>query len=94
MVYVFKIIHGLVDTNATEFFEFSKTKTRGHAFKLRKPKCRTDVRQNFFSNRVVELWNALPDDVVCSTSLAIFKHNISKVNFNHACCGRTLKDLG
>ena len=90
LICVFKIIHGLMDTNFDDYFEYSNLSTRGHGFKLRKPKCRTNVRQNFFSSRVVDLWNALPEDIVACKSLAAFKKKISDFNLNHACCGRTL----
>ena len=40
---------------------------------LVKPKCRLDIRKNFFSCRVVNPWNDLPDDVKRSESVEAFK---------------------
>jgi len=48
--------------------------TRGHTFKLKKRDCRTSVRQNFFSYRIVNFWNSLPDSVVSAPSVNCFKH--------------------
>ena len=36
-------------------------------------RCRTELRRNFFTQRVVNLWNSLPVEVVEATSLNIFK---------------------
>ena len=49
----------------TIFFVFSKlTHTRGHNYKLFKGCSRVNTHKYFFSNRVVEIWNALPSTVV------------------------------
>jgi len=46
------------------FFEFSPTlTTREHAYKLFKPRCTSGVRQNFYTERVINLWNSLPPTV-------------------------------
>ena len=63
------------------FFEFGPVKTtRGHAYKLYKPRC-SNVRANFFSCRVVEVWNSLPD-CVSFESLSAFKRTMSTVDFS------------
>ena len=35
-----------------------------------------DPRENFFSNRVVPFWNALPDSIVNTTSVNAFKNQL------------------
>ena len=48
-----------------QFFKLSGDSTvRGHTYKIVKNSFRLEVRQNFFSNRVVDAWNELPQCVV------------------------------
>ena len=54
--------------------------TRGHAYKLCKPRCTNAVRKNFFTYRVVNVWNSLPYNVDFS-SLPKFKNSITQVDF-------------
>jgi len=39
-------------------------------------RCRLKVRQNFFSVRIVHLWNKLPESVVESASVSVFKKRL------------------
>jgi len=48
LIFCYKIVFGLVCVNFNDFFEFSHTlTTRGHAYKLFKPRCTSGVRQIF-----------------------------------------------
>ena len=40
--------------------------TRGNCNKLLIKRCRYELRKNLFSNRIVNMWNSLPDYVVMS----------------------------
>ena len=40
---------------------------------------RTDIRKNFFSNRVVNLWNSLPIDIKDSRTIKIFKNRLEQL---------------
>ena len=82
----YKIIYGLVDLNVSDFFIFKESQhaTRGHPFTLRHEdiyKTR-NCRKSFFSVRVVEIWNALPDSVVSATSIGSFKSRLEKIDLN------------
>jgi hypothetical protein len=53
---------------ATSFFAFSDDNRRGHDRKLFKVRARTFLRQHFFSLRIVNAWNSLPQNVVTASS--------------------------
>ena len=42
----------------------TNTNTRGHSLKLEKHYCQTHLRKHFFSNRIVDAWNSLPEEAV------------------------------
>ena len=46
---------------------------RSHSFKLNKRRFRLNVLANVFSNRLVNLWNDLPDNIVNASSVNAFK---------------------
>jgi len=46
--------------------------TRGHPYKLFKKHRTIRSRQTFFSERVINVWNYLPYDIVCFNSLNAF----------------------
>nr|VZH99101.1 unnamed protein product [Spirometra erinaceieuropaei] len=84
LIQTFRILRGqdccLVPT---DFFELATTTDlRGHPLKLRVTGAKLDTRKFFFSNRVIEAWNALPAGVVMSTSVEAFKRNLDQIATN------------
>ena len=55
------------------------TTTRGHQLKLEKGRSRLDVRKHFVTQRVVNLWNSLPENVVSAPTVNAFKNQIDKL---------------
>ena len=83
LILMYKIFHNLIDINFDKFFSHSQSSTMynlrtGHNKQLHIPKYSGSIiRQNFFSNRILDFWNKLPKDIINSQSLTIFK---SKLN--------------
>jgi len=80
---VYKYLRGVYTVDSSSLLPLSSTstesRTRGHAFKLMKRRCASKLRSNFFSMRVVNLWNSLPEDVVTAPSLNVFKGRLDRV---------------
>ena len=73
------MIKGLNKADYRRFFTIvNNSRTRGHRFKIVKNRSRLNIRKYFFSQRVVNEWNALPDIVVESESVNSFKNSYDK----------------
>ena len=73
----FKIINK-EDIDFKVFFEYNLQSTRGHDLKLTKENCKRDTRKYFFSMRVINNWNNLPEDVVKAPTLNCFKNRLDR----------------
>ena len=81
LVFLFKIINKYVDINFCEHF-----KTNNYARNLRRHKhhisrqdvAQSQIRNNYFSYRVIKNWNSLPEDIISSETLDIFKHKLKR----------------
>ena len=76
MLETYKIVTNKVNVNKNHFFDFSKAQTRGHQYKIRKPKSTKLVRSKTFSQRVINDWNSLPQEVVDARTINEFKAKI------------------
>ena len=54
---------------------------RGNKFKVHKERCKLNVRKYFFNQRIVDVWNSLPNNVVCCNTLTEFKNSLDKINY-------------
>ena len=77
LIEVFKMLTDRENIVKHQFFTPSLcSHLRGHILKLLKPRSSRQVRQHFFSQRVIDEWNKLPSDVVTSTSVNMFKNKL------------------
>jgi hypothetical protein len=83
LVFCYKVQHKLVDTELCNALTRSiYTTTRGHPFKLQKIPCSCDATKYFFTNRLHDLWNELPDSVVAAESANSFKQRLHNLNLS------------
>ena len=89
---VHKSIRGLITADINQHFSFanqaseSAVRTRGHPFKLKTTRCRLNIAQNVFVNRVVSTWNGLSEHIVNVESFLSFKKSSAHYQlsiFNH-----------
>ena len=79
MIQVFKIIAGIDRVDPELFFHSTSiSQTRGHSQKLTKQRSRLELRSKFFSQRVIDDWNSLPEAAVSSSTLNCFKSSIDR----------------
>ena len=77
---IIKVLTGKERIDFKKFFELADATIwlRGHSLKLYKLRCRTTLRQNFFSIRVINEWNKLPQSVIEASSVNAFKNRLDK----------------
>ena len=73
MLQVFKILNGYEDIDSSRLFTLSSTGLRGHSLKLFKERSRLLLRKQTFTQRVVDSWNNLPENVVNAPSINVLK---------------------
>jgi len=66
---VFKIVTGIIDSIVSFKFISSHSVTRGKRYKLTQKYVHYNLTKFSFSNRVVPIWNSLPDYVVSACSV-------------------------
>ena len=69
LIEVFKILKGFKGIDEKLFFSRNIAITRGHSMKLYMVRVNKDVLKFSFANRVLELWNKLPNEVVNVNSI-------------------------
>ena len=71
MIEVYKLLTGKEHIEYEQFFTPAQPHygLRGHEKKLAKDRLRLDTRKHFFSQRVVNVWNSLPAEVVNAGSV-------------------------
>ena len=76
LIEVYKIMMGIDRVNASRLFPLrpGEKKTRGHGLRVKGEKLKGTLgRGSFFTQRVVGVWNELPDEVVNAGSFLTLK---------------------
>jgi len=83
LICCYKILFGLTDLQASEFYVKAPLRImRGHSYKLYKKHSSSTVRAKFFNERIVSVWNNLPDIVVDFNMLTSFIRTIKTVDLS------------
>merc|ERR1719318_495434 len=88
MIQTWRIMNGKDRVDPAKWFRLQEDQTRegatstrrhqGYQALLPRPPARLEVRRNFFSNRVVDQYNSLPDRVKMVSSLNGFKARLDE----------------
>ena len=80
LIEVFKIFKGFSNINVEDYFTVDRSNItrRRNGFKIIGKRFLSNEAKHFFFNRVVNVWNYLPSDVVDSTSVTAFKNKLDK----------------
>ena len=81
LIETFKILSQNYDPDVCEgFIDLREDSiTRGHSLKIFKHWCRLNIRKNCFPNRIVDVWNALPEQVVSAKSFESFEGRLDRL---------------
>ena len=85
MIEIFKIMADIYDNEVTPTIPKGNEHTRGHQRKIFIRGARLNLRKNFFTVRVGQVWNKLPEDVVLAKDVNAFKRLLDKHWKDHPC---------
>jgi hypothetical protein len=78
LIELYKIFRNQSSIKISDMLQLARdARTRGHDLKLAKNRCRLDLCRYFFSERVLDRWNALDQDTVSSGTLNGFKGGLA-----------------
>ena len=79
LIQVFKIIRGIDNMDCTKYFSVDNSNyTRGNGCKIIGKSFSSNESKHFFFNRIVNLWNGLPRDVIECSTVDTFKRHLDK----------------
>ena len=76
---MFKMIRGFDNVNINDYVIIDRDgTTRSNEYNITSKRFRSDEAKHFFFNRIVNVWNALPAQVVSSNTVDTFKNRLDK----------------
>ena len=80
LIFLYKILKGEILVTKEKYFEFKTTNTRGHSMALREQKSKKDIKKYSFAQRIVKVWNYLPEDIVSARTANSFKTKLGNID--------------
>ena len=82
LVQMYKIAHniGEIQTSIVLYRDreiLQSTRLQTDPLNILKPRSNLEVRKNFFTVRIAELWNAVPSDLKNARNVNLFKKNVA-----------------
>lgn len=90
LIQTFKIMHKVDNVNPSTWFQsvglnpVQRTRATDDPMNLVQSRANTDIRKNFFSQRVIYHWNSLPSELKRSRTVNVFKTNLHKLLLGQA----------
>ena len=79
IIETYRIMSNLGDVNTSQFFTMSNMNNlHGQSLNLHEEHFHKVIQKNFFSKRVIDQWNGLPEEVVRAKMLNSFKNSLDK----------------
>ena len=78
LIQTYKLIKEIDKTSMKMLNTCGAVETRGHKYKIFKPRANKEIRKNCYSHRVINDWNNLKPQVVEAQSLNAFKTRLNK----------------
>ena len=86
LVTLYKLIAGSFSSDCHDFVQFSMySSTRGHDLKIQKQCAAVDAFKHNFPNRIIGVWNELPDCVVKASTCFIFRRLVDGLDLQKYC---------
>ena len=87
LINLYKMLNNIIDIDTNTLFrrsDFYNTHNLRRHNQCLKPiyNAKTNIRKNFFAERVIKAWNKLPDRVIQSRSVQEFKQRLDQVDLN------------
>ena len=83
LIEVYRILNGLEKINPDSLFTRSRyTNIRCDTMKLEKKEVHLDIRKYFFTQRVIDFWNALPQSAVDAENINQLKDQLNIKLYN------------
>ena len=77
LVFCYNVILGNTILNASDYFTFNVSVTRGHRYKLHVIRFNSLLKKHVFSRRIVHVWNSLPDFLFEMGTMLSFKSRLN-----------------